>query len=420
MPNLVMVTPHLSHVAAAKREGFRVAAIWDPTLSVAPPKGTPDLGTYLAEIEELSDEFVRADFSDPTKLERALRETAHRFQADYLYHVGRESTMLVVYRIAEDLGVAVNPAATIEAINDKYVMRRTLAEHGISPVQFALADHWRDIPRVLGEFTLPVVVKPTTLAAGRGVLLVRDPGELTGYGDLLTRYGYDGPVLVEEFLRGTEYTVETVSSGGEHYVAGVGEKWLGLPPLFVDMGFIVPMPETPKIRAIGESVVELLRVTGYRCGPANTEVIWTEDGPRIVESQARFAGDNMPRMLQMTTGFDLETATFQALAGKPIMRKTRNEIAGIAYFAFQSGLLRSVSGLAEVSALDCVAELDFPFQVGDELPTPRDSATRHGHAIVLGPTVEEVRRCLDQVQSLVSAEVETSPVFAPRRTAGQR
>jgi biotin carboxylase len=404
--NLLMVMPYLSYVAKARQEGFRVAAIWDPTMTVALPDGTRDFREYLDGVRELADEFVLTDFADTAVFERAVRDTARSFRADHVYHVGRESTMLMTYRIAEDLGLAVNPASSIEILNDKHAMRVALAEHGISPVRFALAEHWHDIPSLLGEFTLPVVVKPTTLAASRGVFLMHDAAELAGYGELLATYGYEGPVLVEEFLPGQEYTVETISSGGEHHVMGIGKKVMGPPPLFVDMGYLVPTPDSREVREVGDLVVDLLRVSGYRCGPANTEVIATPDGPRIVESQARLAGDNMPRMLQVATGFDLERGVFQALAGKPLGPNGRHDIARIGYFEFAHGRLRSVTGLAEASAPDHVVALSFPFEVGDELPAPKDSQTRHGYVIVTGATEAETEARLAQVRARISVTVE--------------
>src|SRR5262249_35635724 len=148
----------------------------------------------------------------------------------------------LAYEVAEELGMAANPASAVRLLNDKLAMRELLREHGVSGVRWVAAPSWRDAAALLEGFELPVVVKPTSLAGSRGVLLLRERAELAAWGRLLDGYGYRGPVLVEEYLRGPEYSVETISVGGVHHVVGVTGKQLGAPPLFIEMGHVHPAP----------------------------------------------------------------------------------------------------------------------------------------------------------------------------------
>ena len=65
---------------------------------------------------------------------------------------------------------------------------------------------------------LPVVVKPTGLDGSRGVRLIERADDARAWAAALDAYGYRGPVLVEEVLRGPEFSVETLTSGGRHHV----------------------------------------------------------------------------------------------------------------------------------------------------------------------------------------------------------
>src|SRR3712207_7221992 len=60
-------------------------------------------------------------------------------------------------------------------------------------------------------FRSPVVVKPATLSASRGTFLLTDPADLPAWGRELAGYDYDGPLLVEEYLRGPERSEEHTS-----------------------------------------------------------------------------------------------------------------------------------------------------------------------------------------------------------------
>lgn len=405
MTNLVMVMPYRAFLKKAKQEGFRVSAIWDPSLSSVMPGSPREFPAYLDELAQIADEFQLTDFSDEPAYADVIRRTAKEFGAAHVYHVGQEASMPTAYRVAEELGMAVNPLRAIELLNDKHAMRKLLADNGVSSVRFAHADRWQDVPELLADFELPVVVKPTELAGSRGVFLLKDAADVAQWGARLAEYDYAGPVLVEEYLRGPEFSVETISSGGEHHVIGVTRKSVGGPPTFVETGHVHPAADSPEIREIGALAVELLRLTGYRSGPAHTEVIYTEHGPKLVESQARLGGDRIPVLVELATGFDIERAIFRALAGKPLLPKTRDEVARVAYLSYPTGVLESVTGLDEVRALDFVAELSFPFEPGDRIPETVDSKTRHGHVIVHGATEEETAAQVARVRDLISVTV---------------
>lgn len=313
--------------------------------------------------------------------------------------------MLATYQVAERLGKAVNPAGSIQLLNDKLAMRRLLAERGVSTIKFAAADRWQDVAALLDDFTLPVVVKPTELAGSRGVFLLRSRDELAEWGRLLDSYGYSGQLLVEEYLRGQEYSVESISVDGVHHVIGVTTKSLTEPPLFVETGHLHPTPESARTKAIADLAVELLTLTGYRTGPAHTEVIDTADGPKLVESQARLAGDRIPVLVKLATGFDINRAIFRALAGRPLGPVVPERYARVAYLQYPTGVLRSVRGLDAVRELDFVAELSFPFVAGDVIPPVVDSKTRHGYVVLHGASPEEVVERVAEVRSMIDVHV---------------
>jgi len=150
-------------------------------------------------------------------------------------------------------------------------LRRVLAEHDLSPVQYAHAARWEDVAALLDHFALPVVVKPTELSGSRGVLLLQHEDELTSWGAMLESYSYAGPVLVEEYLHGPEFSVETISVRGTHHVIGVTRKLLGAPPLFVEAGHVHPEPASPETDAIAQLVVDMLDVTSTLRGEADPE-----------------------------------------------------------------------------------------------------------------------------------------------------
>lgn len=403
MPNLVMVMPYQAYIEKARREGFRIGAIWDP--AVAQRLYGARTPAYLAEVRSLTDGFRLVDFTDPAAYADAIRAAVRELDADLVWHVGAEETMLAAYEVADELGKAVNTPQSVALLNDKLAMRTLLRDKGISAVRFATAGHWREVDGLLADFTLPVVVKPTTLSGSRGTFLLTDPAFLPAWGEVLDGYRYDGPLLVEEYLRGPEFSVETLSVAGEHHVIGVTRKQLGPLPHFVELGHVFPEPDATALK-VGALAVELLDAVGYRCGPAHTEVIVTADGPRIVESQARLGGDKIPELIELATGFDVKQAMFAALAGRVPHVGPARCVAHIEYLALPTGRLTSVSGVDDVRALPYVDTVSFPFAVGDVVPATVNSKTRHGFVILTGADAGQVAARAAHVRELIKVDVD--------------
>jgi len=412
---LVMVMPYRALVEKAREEGFAVHAVWDARVA----RGIFGDGAdaYLAALRRLAASLELTDFDDPHAFEQALRRSVDRSGADLLCHVGAEESMLATARLAERWGLQVNPARAIERLNDKRAMRRMLAGTDVSPVRFAEVTSVAGVRDVLGGFELPVVVKPTDLSGSRAVYLLQDPAELDGYADLLERYGYRGPLLVEEYLRGDEYSVETVSVQGHHQVVGVTRKVLGPAPLFVEAGHRHPAPDADRVEAIGALAVRLLDLAGYRTGPAHTEVIWTPDGPRIVESQARLGGDRIPRLVELATGVDLEREVFRALRGDALQRPDRPvAAAGIAYLQLPLGRVTAVRDVDPPADLESgsgwVDEVSFPWHVGDVVPATVDWRSRHGYVVARAATAPDLEHLLATASRRLAASVVVEPVAA--------
>ncbi|MCT9933582.1 ATP-grasp domain-containing protein [Planotetraspora sp. A-T 1434] len=386
MTRILMLMPYQQYVRKAVAEGFRVYAIWDPSY---------ESPAYLDAVAAHAEELILADFSDVAGLRRLVAETARRHDVAHVLHLGKEDTQWAVCDEAGSLGLAPNPPSAIRQINDKAAMRALLREHGLSPVRSAAVDSPAEVPRVLDAFDLPVVVKPTGLDGSRAVRLVRDRADLDEWAESLGAYGYTGQVLVEERLRGPEFSVETLTAAGTHHVLGVTAKRLGPPPGFVEAGHLHPAPlAEAEWASVTGLVTAFLDAAGYRFGPAHTEVILTAGGPRIVESQTRVGGDRIPLLIELATGFDVEAAVYRALRGEPVRPPAAGRMGCVEFFDLGPGLLESLDGLDEIEALPYVHALKVKFQPGDVLPPVVDSRTRHGYVVVdAGSPGQAAERC---------------------------
>lgn len=397
---LLMCMPYRQLIAKATAAGFRVYSIWDPALESA---------DYLQEVADLSGELALVSFQDEPALRRTVTRMATRHDVARILHLGSEAAQLAVAQEATRLGLAVNPPASIRRLNDKAVMRALLRARGLSPVWSLQAASPADARRIVRDRDeLPVVVKPARLDGSRAVRLIEQAGDVDTWARELAALGYRGPVLVEEYLRGPEFSVETLTVAGRHHVLGITAKRLGPAPHFVEMGHVHPAPLPGAARAAIVALVQgFLCASGYRFGPAHTEVILTPDGPRIVESQARLGGDRIPLLMEIATGVDVEAAVFTALAGRPVPRPAPVRVGCISFFDFGTGRVRAIDGVDAVAALPFVHSLTLKVAPGDRLSEVRSSRTRHGYVVVDAASAPQAAQRVAAVRALLTVRTDT-------------
>jgi biotin carboxylase len=393
----VIVSPYRSSARHAVDAGFEVYSVVDPARE-------PD--AHLAEVIRYSTEIHPADLADAPALRRLVRRLAHRVDAAHVLGMGRwEDAHLPVAEVAQAMRRGHNPPEAIRYLDDKAATRRLLRDNGLSEMDSAVFDSPDEVGPLPHPLEAPVIAKPTRLSASRGVMLIRDAEDLAAWRARLAAYRYTGPVIVEEFLRGPEFSVETLTAEGEHHLIGITAKRVASG--FVEIGHLHPAPlAEPDRAAIAELVTAFLDAAGYRFGPAHTELVLTERGPRIIESQARFGGDRIPLLVRLATGMDMDAVVYQALTGKPIEPPMADRFGCVSFFRLAPGVLRSVSGLAEIARLPFVGEFEFPFAPGDVLPDVVDTFTRHGHVVVDADSPAEAEARVALVDELLAADIE--------------
>jgi hypothetical protein len=406
---ILMVMPWRAYVRKATEEGLRVFSIWDP-------QRIPE--DHRDEVARYSEELLFTDFRDVAGLRRLVAETATRLGVSHVLHLGNEDTQLPVCEEAHALGLAPNPPAALRNINDKTAMRQLLRDRDISPMRATTAGSAREVRALLPEFELPVVAKPALLSGSRGVRLIHEARDLDDWEEQLADQRYTGPVLLEEYLQGPEFSVETLTAQGTHHLVGVTAKRKTPPPGFTEIGHVHPASlAEPDRAAIADLVIRFLSESGYRFGPAHTEVILTPDGPRIVESQTRAPGDRIHRAIALASGFDIEAAIFRALIGKPVQVDAAHRVGCVSFFQLRPGRLVSVEGLEDIRALPFVHELKFPFAPGDTVPEIRNSGSRHGHVVIDAASEQEADRRIATVRGLLRATTAPGPLEHSGATA---
>lgn len=219
-----------------------------------------------------------------------------------------ELTILPASRIADRLGLNGNPICVSKEITNKYVTRNKVrnTKHMKQP------EYWKyvsgDIPAVE---RFPVIVKPAAAGGKRGIHVVYSKDGLADAVADALGYSKVREVLIEEYLAsGREYSVESLSYKGKHYVIQVTEKDSSGPPRCNELGHHQPAElDAGMRRKAEEAISETLTAVGIVNGPCHTEIKIIGSDIYLIEINGRPGGDHITDPLtELSTGYPFLSA----------------------------------------------------------------------------------------------------------------
>ena len=170
----------------------------------------------------------------------------------------------------------------------------------------------------------PCISKPVDNAGSRGVMLIKCREELKEAVRYSFANGRRGGVIIEEYLQGSEVSVEVMALEGDIHILQVTDKLTTGAPHFVEMGHSQPSCLGKKaVDSIKDLAVRAVKSLGIYNGPAHVEIMLTEAGPRLIELGARMGGDCITtHLVPLSTGIDMvELAIRISLGEKPDIRE---------------------------------------------------------------------------------------------------
>lgn len=221
--------------------------------------------------------------------------------------------------VALAAAVAGLPGPSVEAVagtHNKYLMRTILARAGVPQPAFGLVGHAEPSPE-----DYPVVVKPVDGMGSSGLRLVTSPAGLCPIPNTRT-------MMWESRIDGPQYTVEGVAGRDGHNALAVTGKLVTGPPHFVVLEHETPAPVDAATRELLVSyAARCLTALGVHDTATHTEIALAGDTPMIIETHTRPAGDRVPFITRLTSGWDqCELALCRiSTAG---LRATRRPVVG--------------------------------------------------------------------------------------------
>ena len=371
------------------------------------------LGYYVGVIDynpnAVGVPYADAFFEVSTIDIQGVAETAKAFRPDGIMTLATDMPMR---SIAEAARVCELPGITMDTAikaTDKGEMIKAFAACGVAHPWFYIAQNEQAFAEAAEKATFPCIMKPTDNSGSRGVVLVHSKEEL------LREYSYtkdssrSGGVIIEEYMTGSEVSVEVMVLDGVPHVLQVTDKLTTGAPHFVEMGHSQPsMLGEENVRAIKDLAQRAVLAVGIQNGPAHVEIMLTKDGPKMVELGARMGGDCITtHLVPLSTGIDMVRATLEIACGEtPDITQTLQKGSAIRYFDVPCGVIKDIRGTQEALAIPGVQELSFVKKVGDTAGEIGSSTDRVGFVIAQADTARQAIAICEEVLKTVQITVE--------------
>lgn len=295
-------------------------------------------GNANCALRNESDEFVHLDFSDTER----LHELALTRKPSLILTMASEPGNLAAAIVSARLGLRYNPVEVVYATINKIRMKERLTAARIPTARYitVAADELK--VHLEDGLTFPLVVKPSQSSAGRGVKLVNSTQDLETAVKGAKEVSKDGCALIEEFIAGNQYSIETISHEGQHTILGVTREHFGPPPFFAETQQMFPAEIAPDIEArIGSCVRDTLNALGIQHGACHVELRTTpEEKIYIIEIASRIGGWRS-ELIRKAAGIEYTDLLLQSHEEAPLsLEQKKNKYCLVKMIFSQADMVR--------------------------------------------------------------------------------
>lgn len=307
---------------------------------------------------------------------------------------GSESGVLLADRLSEALGLPTNGTRASLARRHKDLMADALRAAGVRSIAHLATDaaseaaHWR-----AAQGLAEVVVKPINSAGTEDVYFCRTDAEIAeAFRRIIGKTNGMGhrndAALVQERIRGQQYTANLVSCEGTHYLA---ELWTYETREIPGAGSVCEVEtligDDPVRAVIAPYVFSALDALGIRNGPAHVELFVDARGPVLIELGARMQGSMSRRATLAALGHDHVALTalryadperFAAYARTNDPYRPLRHACIVSLISDREGIVSGFRGLERVKGLASFADAISLPEVGDRVVPTRDLASTAG------------------------------------------
>lgn len=300
----------------------------------------------------------------------------------------------VVSYVCEKLGLPAMTQRVAQICTNKYEQRQLFKESGVNTPFFIQCNKDSDL---LGLTAFPYIVKPVDSSASRGVEEVHNSSQLKEAVKAACEQSRTGNAIVESFIGGKEFSVETLTQGGITHIIQITEKLTR----GEEQGYFVEDTHIEPARicdeeadAIRSEVIKATTAVGVDNCPTHTEIKLWDGKPYIIEMACRLGGDYITSdLVPLSTGISMMENLIRLSVGERIDTEVKYNKWSCVQFLNEANYYRCKDFISSGNSHIRNSE------VGEYKDTViKSSLDRLGYIILQADTREEIEDILTKIK----------------------
>ena len=357
-----------------------------------------ELGYYVLCVDgnpnalafQYADKYAHIDITDC----RACLEYAKKEKIDGVITAATDYSILTVSMIAKELGLPGLNYDVALTIKNKYQVRKRLFEAKADDTEQSYeVSSFNDIRSIADKVVYPVMVKPVDGSGSRGASKVISQEYLYDSCKEAMNNSMSCKALIESFIVGEEYGVESFVYRGNTYIMGIMKKWMTQPPYYAELGHAYPsgLDKTVEDR-IRLAVTKAIKAIGIDYGPVNMDILVTIEGKvHVVDVGARMGGNLIySHIIPIGTGIDYPGNVIRAAVGDEVDLTSHSSCTiATALLALHPGEVTSYPNVEDFKQEHGLYYMSFLKHSGDIIRSYHTNIDGCGYIVVTGKNIIE-------------------------------
>jgi phosphoribosylamine-glycine ligase len=341
-----------------------------------------------------------------------VKSIAIEWKAKYVIAVCTDQALYIAAKVSEDLGLYF-PIDSKTALNvtNKRLMKDILMNNNIPTPKAVVGKSFEEIKQniEIHKLKFPLVIKPVDANSSKGVILLDDIKVLEEAFHNSMEFSREKTVIVEEYIKGKEISIDGYIANNEHYflMATESEKLNeNIRNDFPICRSFYDKEHERKVENLAKKRIdEIAKAFSITSGPLLIQCIYSNNELYVIELSARTGGGSKIHFIKEVTSIDVIDLFLKDIEKKQYNINIHKNInyAMMVYIYSNSGIFSRVEGLNLLKSKKIIKDYFLYKTKNMIIKGNSNSSDRLGAVFIIGDNPEEIKYKLLEIKKNLKA-----------------
>lgn len=375
-------------------------------------KKAKDMGLYTIVVS-IKGNYPGFEFADKVYYENTtdyetVLQIAKDEKIDGIITTGTDVAVITIGKVCDELGLSGLSFEAAKVASNKLLMKTKYEEYGVRTARFRKVPF--DIEIVKSEVKVlnyPLIFKAVDTSGSRGIIRVDSIDEFESamaYTKSATKLDY---FIVEEFLEGDEFGAQAFVYRGElQFILPHGD-YVFKGDTGVPIGHYAPYEMGDDIvEDAKEQLANAAKAMGLDNCAINADFILMNGKTYVLELGGRCGATCLAELTSIYYGFDYYEKLILACLGEDVSFESNMAVANASKLLISNKTGKIISQKNNNEENENILEVQFDYNVGDEVCEFKVGPHRIGHVVTKGGSLDEAVDVLERALGNIVIDVE--------------